>query len=279
VPKLSATRTYADEQSPVQSDFDAFIDDIEILVNTIKLDDDNFQDGGITASDKLVDESIQANQIRNNNITTSKIADSAVTTEKIQDDAVTTAKIANGAVDEDVTSILAGYMPPGAVEMFHTFNSTVSVPRGWMICNGDEVNETNYEALHGAGTYTTDVVSTSPLLNKFLPDMADRYAVGALDTTQDAADAWSRVNGDYFGNENHTIDISHTHTSTHNHSTTLGQSDEILCDTRGGTLPIWFSLDSILDYDSETLTTGSGGSTTLDVQPESVEFLFIVKVV
>lgn len=270
MPKLSATRTYADNQSPVQSDLDAFIDDIEILVNTIQLDDDNFQTGGIDGDTKLIDSTITANQIRNNNITSAKLASNSVTTEAIQDGAVTAAKIADTQVDEDVTSVLAGYLTPGFVEMFHSFNSTVSIPRGWMLCNGDTVDQTNYDAIHGAGAYTTDGVAGSPLLNKNLPAMSDRYAVGVSDTTKDGSSAITAV-----GNTNHEIDLSHTHDTSHNHVVGTGVSEQLdgtgtfASPTNGG--------DILTDNYEET--SSSTLSSTTDIQPESIEFLYIIKVV
>ncbi len=89
MPALDARRTYADGSILFESDLDAVVDDIETLLNTTLLDDDNIQDQGITASTKLVDASISSG----------KIATSAITTAKIADDAVTAAKVADGAID------------------------------------------------------------------------------------------------------------------------------------------------------------------------------------
>lgn len=271
MPKLSATRTYADNQSPVQSDFDAFIDDIEILVNTIQLDDDNFQDGGIDGGLFLQDSTVNPAVIRNNNITTAKIADNAVTTAKLDDDAVTTAKIAANAVTQAKASILSGYLPTGSVQMFHTFNGTVSYPRGWMLCNGDIVNETNYDAIHGAGAYTADSVASSPLLSKNLPDMADKFAVGVADTTKDGSSAITSV-----GNTGNQVDLSHTHDTTHDHTTGVG---DILVppgsDVFAGPQPIGQPIRA----EDDAATTASSLSATQSIQPDSVRVLYILKVV
>ncbi len=90
MPQLDVRRLYEDGSILFAADLDAIIDDIETLLNSTKLNDDNIQDAGITGSTKLVDGSVTAG----------KIGSSAVTTAKINDDAVTAAKIADGAIDD-----------------------------------------------------------------------------------------------------------------------------------------------------------------------------------
>lgn len=278
MPKLAATRNYRDTEPPVQSDFDAFIDDIEILVNTILLDDDNFLDGAITASTKFIDSSVQANQIRNNNVTTAKIADSAVTTNKIEDGAVTTAKIAANAVTEAKANPTSGYLPQGSVQMFYTFNGAVNYPRGWMLLNGDVVNETNYDAIHGAGAYSTDGIASSRILGKNLPDMVDKYAVGVADTTKDGASSIASV-----GNANHITNFEHTHSTTHSHSENTNESSFRPNSVSSSFDYEWWyapnGATSKVITDTETVESGTGGTTTLDVQPESIATLYIIKVI
>lgn len=269
MPNLTATRTYENNKSPVQADFDSFIEDIEIIVNTTKLDDDNFQDGGIDASARVIDGSVATTNIRNNNITTAKLAASAVTTAKIADGAVTTAKIASGAVTQAKCMSISGVLPIGATMMFHTYNGTVSTPRGWMPLDGDVVNETNYEATHGAGTYTTDGISGSTILNKYLPNMNDKYAIGVAATTKDGASAITSV-----GNSGHSTSFAHTHTYAHTHSIIL-TSDELAqgFNTNANVLAA--------GTNTTTSTTPSTNSQlgTVDHQPESIEVLFIMKVI
>ena len=114
---LSIAKNYADATILFESDLDDIRDALLTFLNTTKLNDDNIQDSGITASSKLVNSSISgaklnANvvddstielvssqiRIKDDGITTAKIADSAVTSAKIADSAVTTAKIADGGV-------------------------------------------------------------------------------------------------------------------------------------------------------------------------------------
>ena len=88
---LNTRKLYAAFTIPTGSQFDAFLDDIESFLNSTKLNDDNIQDNGITASDKLIDETVTA----------AKIANAAVTAVKLASDSVQTAKIVNGAVTVD----------------------------------------------------------------------------------------------------------------------------------------------------------------------------------
>ena len=95
---LSVTKTYADGEVFFESDLDNIKNDVETFVNITKLNDDNIQDAGITASSKLIDGTITTGKLGAASVTTAKIADSAVTTGKIADSAVTTAKINDSAV-------------------------------------------------------------------------------------------------------------------------------------------------------------------------------------
>lgn len=97
----------------------------------------------------------------------------------------------------------------GEIRMFHTFNNTISVPRGWMILNGNVVNQTNYDNLHGPGAFVQDNVASSVLFNKTLQDATDKYPIGKATTP---------LAHSYTGNVNHTVTgFSHTHTARHIH--------------------------------------------------------------
>jgi hypothetical protein len=108
VATLSLTKNYADSTILFASDFDAIIDDLETFLNTTKINDDNIQAAGLTASTVFADSSVSVDKLANLSVTTAKIADStissdnidslAVTAAKIVADAVTTAKFDTGAV-------------------------------------------------------------------------------------------------------------------------------------------------------------------------------------
>lgn len=95
---LTITKGWADATTLTEAQLDKFKTDTETFVNTTKLDDDNFQNSGITGSTKLAQGSVSAGNLASDSVTTVKIADDAVTEGKINDLAVTTAKLAANAV-------------------------------------------------------------------------------------------------------------------------------------------------------------------------------------
>jgi len=94
VAQLDIRKQYADGSPLQQQDLDAFIDDIETFFNLTKLNSDNIQDDGITASTKLAAGSVTTAKLDNNSITTGTIETGAVTTAKIADGEVNTEHIA-----------------------------------------------------------------------------------------------------------------------------------------------------------------------------------------
>ena len=268
MPTLTITKSYADGDILTEADLDAIRTDILTFLNTTKIDSDNIQDAAIATA-----------KLQNSSVTTDKIADANVTTAKLADNAVTAAKIATLAQGIE-----------GEVKMFHTFNATLSVPRGWMILNGDVVNQTNYDALHGAGAYTTDGIASSNILSKNLPNMTDKYPVGKTSTTQDGTSTITSV-----GNASNQIDTSHTHTITHNHKwytdegygvatsfNSGGSSTTITGGLTGTDIAVTGSgnrLPSDMYTDNDSTTSSTALSTTQSIQPESIEFIYIMKVI
>lgn len=293
---IAITKSYADGSILVEADLDNIKDDVETFLNVTGINDDNIQTGGITASSKLVDASIS----------TAKLADSAVTTAKINNDAVTAAKIASTAVVGSVEH--NGFV--GEIRMFHTYNGAVSIPRGWMICQSEIINQTTYDTQHGSGAYDTDGIVNSPLLGKYLPSFFNRYPVGKFSTSQSGSSAITPV-----GNTSNQVDLSHTHTvDAHTHTgpshihqwyayngstsnahsfDNTGVADTITSGAvTSGTHIAAVSgsgtavAESLYTASSGTGNTGSAspatnsaGSATTDIQPDSIEVVFIMKVV
>lgn len=183
--------------------------------------------------------------------------------------------------------ITTGYFVPGDLKFFHDFDGLLTPGQGWMKCNGDIVNETNYDAIHGAGSWAA-YIGSSPLNGKNLPDCNDKYLVGSDTTTQDGASPITTV-----GNASHSITTSnHTHTTpNHNHgwfvpNVTAGKSynsSGALTNLvpgsvssgplyTGATLAIGLSgspTSEIFTSNDNGGNTGSNGGETIDAQPES----------
>ena len=103
----------------------------------------------------------------------------------------------------------------GEVKHFHSFNNTVKVPRGWMVCNGGIINETNYDAIHGSGAFVSDGVADLLLNGKHTPNLVNRYVTGASATTQSGNSTITAV-----GNSGNNAALpNHTHqVPAHNHA-------------------------------------------------------------
>lgn len=121
MPTLSITKEYQDGDILLESDLDAIKTSLETWANTTKLDDDNIQNSGITASSKLVDGSVTASKLGTNAVTTAKLNASAVTTAKIANDAVDKDKIA-----ADVAGTGLGQNVDGSLEV-NVDDSTIEV--------------------------------------------------------------------------------------------------------------------------------------------------------
>lgn len=270
---LDITRSYSDGEVFFEADLDAIKDEIETFFNTTGVGDDNIQTSGITGSTKIADNTITTAKIADEAVTAVKIVDSGITTAKISDGTIEAEKVALGAVTPAKTATLVSRATEGMTITFHTFNDTLDIPRGWMRCNGEVVNETNYNAEHGSGAYAADGIASSNLLNKYLPNMTDKYAVGATSTTQDGTVAITTV-----GNAGSIIDFSHTHTiGSHTHGTLpLIYSGVERSGAIGAGSPVVVRYDAL---GNNTDTLASAGSATQDIRPESIQEIFIMKVI
>lgn len=276
MPTITITKDYQDGDILVEADMDAIRSDILTFLNTTKIDSDNIQDSGIQ---------------------TSKLQDSSVTTSKINDLAVTTAKLAAASVTKEKLADLAqGYV--GEVKLFYDYNGELSIPRGWMIENGDVVGQAAYDAIHGAGAYTADGIASSPVLGKNLPNMANKFVKGVAGTSQTGATAITST-----GNAGHTVNLQHSHAHNHqwyNHVpgelaaqayNSAGSATNINNLTTNNT----YSAEPRIDADNLITTTTATVATMADlytdndattalsatqsIEPETVEHVFIIKVI
>lgn len=270
MPTLTITKSYQDDQVLNAADLDNIIDDIEALLNTDGLNDSNIQSAGITASSKIKSATLTTAKFQDSSVTGLKIAPSAITTAKIATDAVTTAKLRDGELLAENFADTSGLAPVGAMCEFHTFNGTLSIPRGWMVLDGDVVNETNYDAQHGSGAYATDGVVNSPLLGKHLPSKISRYSIGAASTTESGGSAIATV-----GTASNSLDLGHTHSFTgHTHAATLSQTAEA-----SPSAPFAYAKGGQTTTSGAENVSMNDGLDPIDIRPESIEFVCIMKVI
>lgn len=156
--QLDVRRLYADGDILLQADLDAFLDDLETFLNLTKLNDDNLQDGGITASSKLVNASITLAKMGANSVGTTQLVDLGVTTAKLNDLAVTTGKLADLAVTTGKLADLAvtnAKIAAATIQISKIDVTSVSI--------GALTRKASYIAA-GASTFTTPAGVTSLLL-------------------------------------------------------------------------------------------------------------------
>lgn len=186
--------------------------------------------------------------------------------------------------------ITTGYFVCGDVKMFHDYNGLLSPGQGWMKMNGDICNETNYDAIHGAGSWDLYII-TSPLDGKYLPNANSKYPIGKTDTSQAGTVAITFV-----GNASHQVSLAHTHTGpAHRHewyryaapgqgysfdvngNQTAGNTSGLSGIQTNGDVP--GHQGSFYTADAGTGNTGSGGSATQNIQPESLELEFWMRII
>jgi hypothetical protein len=167
----------------------------------------------------------------------------------------------------------------GTIKMHHTFNGAAPLGRGWMICNGNVINQTNYDAIHGSGRYVRDQVASGPLAGKTLPNMVNNYPVGVAATTQTGSGTITSV-----GNVGHVIDISHNHQWYESNAPSTDQSFDSSGNpiSIGGTgqagthLDVKFASDQGPNADMYTTIAGSSAK---NIQPESIQLIFKIRVI
>lgn len=263
------------------------------LADTVNSLDDNNIATGAAISPAKISATIKSSGISRSSTTGAlsvNVDDSSIEISgdevQIKDDGVTTAKVADNAITRDKVAVI-DQIPAGSVMQFHTFDGTVDIPRGWMILNGDVVNQTNYDAIHGAGAYAADGVASSALLSKNLPDMDSRYATGSDTTGQDGSSAITAV-----GNASNQVNLSHTHSDGSYHariaeatSNQLGWQETSVVSyftNRVTSLPAFtfgagtITLTSAVDVGGDS---SSALSSTQSIRPDSIEFIFIMKVI
>lgn len=175
----------------------------------------------------------------------------------------------------------------GEIRAFHSFNGVIPIPRGWMQCNGNVINSTNYDSLHGSGAFASDGISAMLLNGKYTPNLTNRYLIGAATTTAPGSSPIGTT-----GNSSHQINLSHSHSHSHvwhkyyanNAASQDGQSSSLTVETTGSNGSMGIILgpkdaNTTLDGTSYTDTNSATNlSSTQNIQPESIEVIYIIRV-
>lgn len=183
-------------------------------------------------------------------------------------------------------NVTAGYFFPGMIMPVHDFNGAVTPGQGWMKCDGTIINETNYNAIHGAGSWATYVGATA-LDGKHTPNFVDRYPIGVANTTQDGSSAITEtgVSGSSFtiANHQHTV-AGHQHTWYDNPAgTPQDGAGNPIQEAANGTTPN-FTIDTNVSpktyvTDSVALASTFAGGFTQSIKPASMEVEYWIRII
>ena len=61
----------------------------------------------------------------------------------------------------------------GSITAWYDFNGTLGLPKGYMLCDGSQINEAGYDAQHSSGAWDDDVGLTA-LEDKYTPNQMYR---------------------------------------------------------------------------------------------------------
>lgn len=179
--------------------------------------------------------------------------------------------------------IESGYWNVGDIKAHHSYNGAAGPGHGWFLCDGSIINEANYEAQSWASVGDWDeFVGSSPRDGKYAPNFTDKYPVGAATTTQDGTSAITAV-----GNAGSEIDIQHNHVW---YNATGVSSDDQTFDVDGSAVTLIEAIKSTsarqLSVVQAISTTALGDSWTTkvlsasqDIQPESIEVQFYIRII
>lgn len=180
--------------------------------------------------------------------------------------------------------IESGCFSVGDIKPHHTFNGAAPIGQGWFPCNGDVINQVNYDAIFSEGDWDKYVIA-SLLDGKYSPNLVDKYLIGSNTTTETGDTEILPV-----GNSGNATDLSHTHQdSGHSHQWRIGAgySGRLVNNTAVGDALTWNSGGSYINYNAgidghvqfTSTETESALSSTTDIQPESIRTIYLIRIV
>lgn len=178
-----------------------------------------------------------------------------------------------------IANITTGYWAVGDIKIHHSYNGAASPGEGWMLCDGRQITQANYDTEHGAGRWAS-YIGSSPLANKYLPDLTNRYAVGKATTTQDGSVAITSV-----GIAGHSINLAHSHTvnaHTHdlgNHTHAYGSGSSSGFAASGTGVAPTTAGPSTNTSGSASPGTDSKLNSPQSIQPDSIEVQYYMRII
>ena len=177
-----------------------------------------------------------------------------------------------------------GQWQVGNIKQRYSYNNTVPVEQGWMLCDGRQVTIANYDAEHSSGSWTTYIgssVGASPIANLYLPQLCNNYLpIGASATSEAGTSALSTF-GLVSTNNNITI-AAHSHTYSIDHIHNTLPSDAVphnhgILDT--SVHPVDSLYVGNRSYTSGLTTTSESAARTIDVLPASSKVQYYMRII
>lgn len=179
--------------------------------------------------------------------------------------------------------VMSGHFSVGDIKFHFPYNGAAQIGHGWMLCDGRVISQSNYDSEHGAGAWAS-YVSSSILINKYLPNLVARYAIGSASTTQDGSSVISSV-----GNVNHTLDLRHSHRWNENNANAVDNSfdssgnvknyDQSASKNAGGFYSIGVVQGNPGVDVAPSLYSDVGGISPFSVQPQSIQALPYMRII
>ena len=94
-----------------------------------------------------------------------------------------TASLGSAAYRWKKLNAKSGEFSVGSIKWRMSYNGLVTPGHGWMLCDGRQIGKATYDAEHATGDWDSKIIA-SILEDKYLPDMRNRYLVGAAAVAQ-----------------------------------------------------------------------------------------------
>jgi len=297
MPTLSVTKTYQDGDILTEADLDNIRESIQTFVNTTKLDDDNLQDNGISASKLGIDDGefielgtgndgaigVTSDDLYIRNVTTDKdiifqASPSGVLTEIFRVDGSAQSILMNskkitGLANADLSvnseavnvATLKSFMPAGAIVAY----GGVTAPTGWLLCNGAAVNRTTYADLFTIIGETAGEGDNSTTFN--VPDLRGRFIRGWDNTAGRDPDSGTRTALNTGGNVGDTIfSLQDEALKAHDHDANRGS--ELTTPSGNG-----YARSTATGLDAGVLIESTGTTMGNETRPKNVYANYIIK--
>lgn len=300
MPALSITKTYADGDILTEADLDNIRSSIETWANSTKLDDDNIQDGGISAIKLGIDDNefielgtgndgqigVVSDNLQIKNVTLDKdisfsVDDGGVTKtpltikgadgkaqlgENMDANSKKIENLAAATASGDAVSLalLKQFMPTGIIQAY----GANTAPTGWLICDGSTVSRTTYADLFAVIGITAGQGDGSTTFH--LPDLRGRFLRGKDSGAGNDPNAASRTALNTGGNTaDNVFSLQADGVGPHVHTINA---------TNGGTNPANTAALTGLDSDDSDNVIKSTGPTIIgETRPKNVNVVYIIK--